>query len=195
MEELVKVDSTTIENGGETVLSISEWLKWASIPHTEDEIREKCLTDYNNVCFTFLCEHSPMSCDFIEELMLLSTGILTKDNYEVMYDLVRETVLAHNKVDGVEAKEWVIEESATNIKATEMSNRTCVTRYIHSKNVNDRLDWFALCKFQKLTEEFMRKYSNCLHWTNVKNNQNCSKQFKEDFENRLTGKSIKINTI
>lgn len=196
METLTKVEETKVCKGGaEYKNGINEWLKWAATPHTEEEIREKCLTDFHNVCFSFLCEHSQLSCDFIEELMLLSTGILTKENYFVMHDLVRDTVLSHNGVEGVSAEEWVIEESATHIKATEMSNKSGGTRYIRSKNVNDRLDWFALCKYQKLTEEFMRKYNKCLNWTAVKSNQSYSNEFSDTFKKELSGRSKKINNV
>lgn len=42
-----------------------------------------------------------MSCDFIEELMSLSTGILTKENYEEMYEKVHKTILNHKQINGV----------------------------------------------------------------------------------------------
>lgn len=100
---LTRSDMYGCTGDAEQVASIREWATWSSVPHSEEEIREKCLTDFKNVCFTFLCEKSKMSCDFIEELMSLSTGILTKENYEEMYEKVHKTILNHNKVDGVQA--------------------------------------------------------------------------------------------
>lgn len=196
MEQLMRSIGMDVPFGDAPQISnIDEWLKWASAPRTEEEIREKCLTDFNNVCFSFLCEKSELACDFIEELMLLSTGILTKDNYDEMHDKVYNAVMSHNKVDGVTLEDWGIEESKTHIKASEMSNRSGETRYIHSKSVNDRIDWRSICKYQRLTEDFMRKFNKCLDWKEVKLNQKLSEQFKKDFKKQLSCKSLKINHI
>lgn len=71
---------------------VDEWVNWSMTPHTEDEIREKVLTDYNNVCFSYVCEYSHMSADFIEELMALSLDMLTKDNYNEYIEDLKKAV-------------------------------------------------------------------------------------------------------
>lgn len=177
----------------EQVANVREWSRWSLEPHTEDEIREKCLTDFNNVCFSFLCEKSKMSCEFIEELLALSTGILTKDNYDTMYDIVHATVLKDNGVDGIMVHDWCIKESETHIKESEIPNKSGKERYIQSKKVRDRLDWRSICRYQRLTEEFMRKFNKSLVWQEVKINQHLSKQFEEDFKDKLSCKCTKIN--
>lgn len=71
---------------------VDEWVTWSTTPHTEDEIREKVLTDYDNVCFSYVCEYSHMSADFIEELMALSLDMITKDNYYEYIDDLKKAV-------------------------------------------------------------------------------------------------------
>lgn len=55
-------------------LITDDWAEWSLTPHTESEIREKVLTDYSNVCFAYVCEKSPMTKRFAEELAVLSAA-------------------------------------------------------------------------------------------------------------------------
>lgn len=68
------------------------WGKWGLVPRTEEEIREKVLTDPENICFSFVVMRSSISEEFKEELRVLSisnprTGLpyLTKQNYSNLY--------------------------------------------------------------------------------------------------------------
>ena len=47
----------------------------------------------------------------------------------------------------------------------------------------------------KGSDDGMRKFNKSLVWQEVKLNQQLSKQFKEDFKDKLSCKSIKINHI
>lgn len=169
--------------------SIKEWSDWSLKPHTEAEIREKCLTDYNNVCFSYVCGTSKMSEDFIEELMALSTGVLTKKNYDEMYEKVHQTVLEQNKVHGVQAEKWYIPEAETHLRVAREYNPD---KIIRSSSISDRIDWFAICKNQTLSEGFMRRFYKQLSWREVALNQRLSSKFKEDFNKQLSEKNIKI---
>lgn len=124
-----------------------------------------------------------MSCDFIEELMPLSTGILTKENYEEMYEKVHQTILSNNKVDGVEAEKWSIDEENTQLKSVKESSST---KTISSTSVNDRIDWLAICRYQVLSEDFMRKFNNKLIWREIRLHQKLSDSFKKDFKEQLS---------
>ncbi len=180
---LTRSDMYGCTGDAQQVASIREWATWSSVPHSEEEIREKRLTDFKNVCFTFLCEKSKMSCDFIEELMSLSTGVLTKENYEEMYEKVHRTVLSHNGVDEVQADKWSIDEEDTQLKSIKESSST---KTISSSSVNDRIDWLAICRYQVLTEDFMRKFNKKLIWREIKLHQKLSDSFKEDFKKQLS---------
>ena len=67
------------------------WNKWGLYQHTEDEIREKFLTDPDNICICFLIDYSVpyLSDKFIEEAKVLSIlnpltdkPFINKDNYD-----------------------------------------------------------------------------------------------------------------
>lgn len=124
-----------------------------------------------------------MSCDFIEELMSLSTGILTKENYEEMYEKVHRTVLSHNKVDGIDAEKWSIDEEDTQLKSVKESSST---KTISSTSVNDRIDWLAICRYQALSEDFMRKFNKKLIWREIRLHQKLSDSFMTDFKKQLS---------
>jgi len=72
--------------------------KWCLTPHTENEIRERVLTDYKDICFNYLCSYSRMTDEFRIELAVLSLGkagnsdirpYITKDNYEELYPVLK----------------------------------------------------------------------------------------------------------
>lgn len=77
---------------------IGETWKWCLTPHKEDEIRERVLTDYKDICFNYLCSYSRMTDEFRIELAVLSLGktgncdikpYITKNNYEVLYPVFK----------------------------------------------------------------------------------------------------------
>lgn len=78
---------------------ISEWINFSLTPHTEDKIREKILTDFNNVCFTYICGEQVLSEDFILELAALSTGLLDKENYARYIDYMKKAVMITNGME------------------------------------------------------------------------------------------------
>ena len=76
---------------------IDEWADWSLKRHSEDEIRDKVLSDYNNICFSYVCEKSPMTKQFAEEFAVLSTGkqvgeniipYLKKSNYDKYFPVL-----------------------------------------------------------------------------------------------------------
>lgn len=38
------------------ISNVTNWATYFNTPRTEEEIRDKCLSDYNGVCFTYLCQ-------------------------------------------------------------------------------------------------------------------------------------------
>lgn len=81
---------------------ISETWEWCLTPHKEDEIRERVLTDYKDICFDYLCSYSKMTDEFKIELAVLSLGktgnsdvkpYITKDNYEALYPVFKAAYL------------------------------------------------------------------------------------------------------
>ena len=81
---------------------IGETWKWCLTPHKEDEIRERVLTDYKDICFNYLCSYSNMTDEFRIELAVLSLGktgnsdikpYITKANYEALYPVLKAAYL------------------------------------------------------------------------------------------------------
>lgn len=164
--------------------SIKEWSNWSLTSHTEDEIREKCLTDFNNVCFTFVCEASKMSTEFIEELMTLSTGVLNKDNYDELYEKVHKTVLYNAGITKEKVPTW--EVSISNVKGAKGNNSPYYSeKTVASSQMIDRIDWSAISRYQKLDEAFMRKFQSVLNWKYIKHSQKMSIEFINEFADKL----------
>lgn len=89
---------------------IGETWKWCLEPHSENEIRERVLEDYKDICFNYLCSYSEMTDEFKIELAVLSLGktgnsnikpYITKGNYETLYPVFKASYLwVHNGCTG-----------------------------------------------------------------------------------------------
>ncbi|KAF2889656.1 hypothetical protein ILUMI_16517 [Ignelater luminosus] len=51
------------------------------------------------------------------------------------------------------------------------------------KKIVNELDWYIICIFRKLSEEFLREFKNYIHWQNVCMFQQLSEGFIKEFEN------------
>ena len=60
---------------------VQDWAEWSMTPHSEEEIRNKCLDDIDGICFAYLCNTSYISEEFFEEFLALSTGLINRSNY------------------------------------------------------------------------------------------------------------------
>lgn len=130
---------------------VTEWITFSLTPHTEDEIREKILTDYHNVCFSYICAHQKLSEDFIIELAALSTGLLHKFNYSENIDYLKHAVMISA---GIEEGPYDFGMLPEGIKFTLANVETLTT---------DRLDWKAIGTNQSLSQEFKDKYRSLLY--------------------------------
>jgi hypothetical protein len=128
------------------------WKEWSMTPHTEDEIREKILTDIDSICFTYMCKYSKMSSEFIEELLALSTGFLNKENYEKFKKPVLEAV---------QIKMGVLDKSINEVELPiiETYDTKGNVKYIPiASTLNNRVDWYYIGTCQKLDDWFIDKY-------------------------------------
>lgn len=123
------------------------WAEWSLAPHTEDEIREKILTDFDGVCFTYLCGTQVLSEDFIVELMALSTGLLNKENYRQYIKELEQAVLI---AVGIENGK-IDYHKLPKISAAGSRDKK-------RQALIDRLDWEALFTKQALSPEFRTKF-------------------------------------
>lgn len=132
------------------VSDVSEWSKFSRTTHTEEEIREKILTDFNNVCFSYLCSCQKLSEEFIPELAALSTGLLNKGNYDRYIDYLKQAVMITEGVmDGT-------------YDLSRLPRGRNITRINVASMTTDRLDWKAIAENQTLSPEFRKKYYELL---------------------------------
>lgn len=123
------------------------WAEWSLAPHTEDEIREKILTDFDGVCFTYLCGTQVLSENFIVELMALSTGLLNKENYGQYIEEMKQAVLIAEGIEGGK----IDYHKLPKISAPGGQDK-------RRQALIDRLDWVALFEKQTLSSEFRAKF-------------------------------------
>lgn len=132
------------------ISNVTNWATYFNTPRTEEEIRDKCLSDYNGVCFTYLCEKQKLREEFIPELMALSTGLLNKDNYPRYLEPVMKATLI---IAGVEDGD--IDFTPLPF-ASERGQKALLS------TLGDRLDWPALRRSQNFSREFRRKFASIL---------------------------------
>lgn len=132
------------------ISNVTNWATYFNTPRTEEEIRDKCLSDYNGVCFTYLCEKQKLREEFIPELMALSTGLLNKDNYPRYLEPVMKATLI---IAGVEDGDV---DFIPLPFASERGQKALLN------TLGDRLDWPALRRSQNFSREFRRKFAPIL---------------------------------
>ena len=132
------------------ISNVTNWATYFNTPRTEEEIRDKCLSDYNGVCFTYLCEKQKLREEFIPELMALSTGLLNKCSYSRYLEPVMKATLI---IAGVEDGD--IDFTPLPF-ASERGQKALLSA------LGDRLDWPALRRSQNFSREFRRKFAPIL---------------------------------
>ena len=147
---------------------VRQWASWSMTPHTEDEIRQRYLTDFDLICTSYVCRYSRVSEKFIEEMLALSTGLLTLDTYDANIDtlikLEKDKLLKNDdswiayipklNIPAVKALyykdgKWLSQDDiASNMKATNI--------------FNDKIDWQYIAAYQMLSDEFKERYKDYL---------------------------------
>lgn len=155
----------------------TEWANWSTTIHTEDEIREKCLTDYNNVCFTYVCNKSPISEDFILEFAVLSMGILNKDNYKENIKKLKKMMGKHLGLEEYKG----IRSKCTLIPAKFYSGYNGKEITLSVDDLFDKLDWVGLSQNSRFSEEFLYKFSQYIELKNISLSQLYSKDVIKRF--------------
>ena len=132
---------------------VERWLVFSSNPRTEAEIEEELLTRPDDVCLSYICTSSKMSTEFIERLIVLSTGALTKENLEKDFNVVEDLLkYKYSKTDDMEHKSVTLHRLDENK----------LPMVINSKTLDDRIDWKAITMYQKLSNDFILKYADFL---------------------------------
>ena len=168
---------------------LRDWAKWSLTKHSFDEIREKCLTDFNNVCFTYVCETSPIPEENFLEFAALSTGLITKDNYTDTIKPMINIMKHFYKIRKATKKElnWYFN---LYYGKTYSANKTLVkleaSPYEAIEDlIFDRMDWVGLCTINDFSEEFLAKYADFVEWKYIPVYRKYSKEFAEKFKDKI----------
>lgn len=186
---------------------ITKWVEWSMTPHSFDEIREKCLTDFNGVCFTYLCSKSYISEENFFEFAALSTGLINKDNYNEAIDTVINAIkFMYGIIDikGVNIDNYIYLTNSVNIDREERINivkKNKIISKINNENetaddiqkyfrqiIFDRVNWSELCANNNFSEHFLEQFAEYIDWKSLPNNREYSAEFYDKFKNKLTVK-------
>lgn len=130
--------------------TVEQWIEFSMNPRTEDELRQAML-DKNLrehiVCVSYVCRNSLMSCEFIEEFMALSTGSFDYTNYNEENLKMAVYILSYSPVTKERASLLLklIKDNPDNT-------------FLKLFNVNDRIDWYNIFKYQAIEPWFYEKY-------------------------------------
>ena len=146
------------------------WVNWSCNPHTEDEIRETVLHDYNTVCFSYVCRYSTMSEDFIKELIVLSTGIFSGGN-SVYY--TENNIKLVRKILFVEPTTARLEYQR-NLKKRDIGKADPVFVEIVKQwkiPLRTKVDWWQIANYQpNLSEKFIQEFEDKFRENGVRSN-------------------------
>lgn len=168
----------------EDKLKVKSWSEFSMNEQSEVSIRNRILLEgVDSVCVSYICRYSRLSERFIDELRVLSTGLLEPDiyysrNLEIISNALdkRSDMRADNpykKLDG---------EKLGKIKLLyEDPDGTTYTMERAVSGIRDRLDWVYLSQYQVLSEEFILKHAKEVHWGFIFKSQNVSAAFKKKY--------------
>lgn len=168
----------------EDKLKVKSWSEFSMNEQSEASIRNRILLKgVDSVCVSYICRYSRLSESFINELRVLSTGLLKPDEYysrnlKVISDALdkRSELKSDNpykKLDGDKLGkiELLYEEV----------DGTCYTIERAVSGIRDSLDWVYLSQYQILSEEFILKHAKEVHWGFIFKSQNVSTEFKKKY--------------
>lgn len=144
------------------------WVTWSMTNHTEDEIRNAYLYTPDLICTSYICRYCTLSEDFIEELLVLSTGIFAyRPNFytNANRDLVKQIMFVEPTSKRNEAiKQYQIQENS------DISNEFVF--YLKSEfdhtNIRSKVDWWQIANYQNISKEFKDKFAEQFSQAKVK---------------------------
>lgn len=143
---------------------VDRWVDFSTNPQREEDIRYHLLDPElrDSVCVTYICQYSPMSCTFIEELIALSTNMFTPETYtEENIKFVLDVIRC---IDEDEAQKIVEKYQAENPKNkfmwfthTRVDGENVILK---AKHISTRVDWFNINKHQQIDPWFKEKWGH-----------------------------------
>lgn len=147
---------------------VGEWIRFSTSNQKEKDIEYRILNEPDLICIAYVCKFSRLSEEFIERMIVLTSGLICNENIEE-YDDVKELCDAKYRGDydltkTINKYTWDSRKQTFEYKVCECSAR----------DVNDKIDWLYIAQYQKLSDEFIRKYINVLPKQVLLANQNMS---------------------
>jgi hypothetical protein len=174
---------------------MEKWEKFSMNPQTEEAIEHELLYNPDDVCVSYICRYSKLSEEFIEKMIVLTSGLIGPRNYKSDYDKVKELCEAKYSGDTEKKVKLLVEARMNEV------GRTLIEKECTGADVRDRVDWFYIAYYQKLSEPFMRKYLHVLPKQNLLATQVLTDEFREELigvdsqaDNKATNSEI-INDI
>lgn len=178
--------------------SVQRWVEWSMTPHTPEEIREKILTNPDEVCFTFLCRYSKMPVEFIEELFVLSSLWLNKSNYELHYEDIKKFMFAKYEVGENNDNIDVVTIKCTEEKWDKLKNKyssydkiPLITKILQKTDVNEKIDWLYITTYQSLTKEFVLKFEKYVRWNLMEPQNDITADLIAEYRKKYSSAGVK----
>ena len=157
--------------------NMGDWYQFSTNPQPEEDIRGRAifdsLTKSNSICYSYLCRTSRLSEKFIEELMFISSNAFALQFYDekhigIIVDLIDQNF--KKKEDQIDYIFQLIEAEKRRMKKEiEDGKRKVVSVdpflyhiFTMDSIIQDKLDWFYISKFQKLSGSFIEKHHNMI---------------------------------
>ncbi len=168
---------------------VDDWMMWSMRSHSETEIRQECLKNINNICFTYICRFSKLSEEFIIEFMGLSTGVFTIRNYDrkqamLVGELTFDYLADDNIVNSIRIAQLSKDGVDPNAKTTWYKKYLSLNPAILSEFLSkpaalrDRLDWYYIDKYQHISTEFRTHYVSVLNTSRANQSKEASRQYQ-----------------
>lgn len=148
-----------------STLKVNKWLVFSLNPRTEQEIIKAFMEDRNELCISYICKYSKLSEAFIETLGVLSTEKITHYNEDDVNALI--DCMYGDKKDAI------------------LYCQSEIPKIYHKSQLHDKLDWFYISRYQKLSEKFILRHAKSVDWKAIYKFQDISDKFMKDNLDRL----------
>lgn len=172
---------------------IKQWLNFSMKPRTEEEIELALKYNPDIVCISYICRYSRLSEAFIEKLIILTSGLLNKENSDTQYDAVKK--LCDAKYAGDKTVKEIITIEENRHRAGQPTQTVYIDTLCTAEDVHDKIDWDYIATYQKLSDDFVRKYMKVLNRQLVLHNQTgLSSELRKELVQKEAAKPSKIKT-
>lgn len=172
---------------------IQQWLNFSMKPRTEEEIELALKYNPDIVCVSYICKYSRLSEAFIEKLIVLTSGLLNKKNRTTQYDAIKR--LCDAKYAGDKTAKDIITIEENRRRAGQPAQTVYVDTLCTIADVHDKIDWDYIATYQKLSDDFIRKYMKVLNRGLILHNQTgLSPELRKELAQKEAAKPSKIKT-